>query len=778
MIRQLRHVVQTYTSRKVFWLLAICYLLLTAIQATDPDNTWRDQPLLWRETQVQWAPRKIFDGMTAFLNWPATDDELRELRGLQINGEYVVMSDQLGKDGKPLATLQLDSAITAAHLDKLTKCVHLTELHLLTVELTPELGQALAKLPSLQHLELTLIGSPVPSLEFLPTLANLRFFQVPQVPVAELGLLAKHPLLQTIALDDRYPPRGRVNLGNPNLDEIWQREIWQQPATLHQATQIERVIIKPLNEHTRAIFEGVPYDQIPPSAVHTAVPISEPLRSELAKLPNLNAVEIRDPWGGWPVRTIDDPGLRQALADRPEVAINPVVRNLASVISPFAAFSSALVLIAIGIQLFSQFGASSSQTTPGFAKPHLITAATLLLAHLSISTSIMVLHRDTAWLPAFAILAVIPAAGAAVAAVAARMPTMLPLLLPLTFASTVPLSLAGPTALRVLGGEAFIDGQRPLTTLLILAIEFVAFAWAARSLIQLTRGFSEAGIPGGLGFVQTIQQMQMQKLNPLGPTKHRIGRNRLLLDRRLDSLLASEAPDRRRQWRAGEPTSWRHLMPMCLFIPWLTVGVFMLTMALLSGQTMSLTSYVFFSVYLGTLSLAFATLIVASGSQERRSVIQQELLRPMFRGELHQHLQTSIWIDLWPAALITLGYLSAVPFVYQWGPPDWTSRAWVGDAIGHALLCLALPVLIWGGLLLLLTIHHSFWRVLLILLGYILLFGSVQAFVIFRMLPSMQSSWIATAGISWFAAACLFLGTLLAYWANRRLPHVEWGAAN
>lgn len=773
MIRQLRHVIQTYTSRKVFWLLATLYLLFTAIQVTDADNTWRDQPRLWRETQVQWAPRKIFDGMTAFLNWPATDDELRELRGLQINGEYVVMSDQLGKDGKPPATLQLDSDVTPEHLSKLAKCVQLTELHLLTVELTPELGQTLAKLPNLQHLELTLIGRPVPSLEFLPTLANLRFFQVPQAPLAELGLLAKHPLLQTIELNDSYPPRERVNSRLPILGEIW-----QQPATLHQATQIERVIIKPLNEHTRALFEGVPYDQIPPSSVHTAVPVSEPLRSELAKLPNLNAVEIRDPWGGWPARTIDDPGVRQVLADRPEVAINPVVRNLASVISPFAAFSSTLVLIAIGIQLFSQFGTSWSQTVPGFAKPHLITAAALLLVHLSVSTTIMVIHRDIAWLPAFAILAAIPAAGAVVAAGVARMPTMLPLLLPLAFASAVPLSLAGTTILRALGGEAFIDGQRPLTTLLMLVIEFAALLWSALSLIDLARRFSEAGIPGGLGFVQTIQQMQMQKLNPTGTTKHRIGRNRLLLDRRLDSLLASEATDRRRQWRAGEPTSWRHLMPMCLFIPWLTVGVFMLTMGLLSGQVMSAASYVFFSVYLGTFSLTFATLVVAGGSQERRTLIQQELLRPMLRGELHQHLRTSMWIDLWPAALITLGYLIAVPFVYSWGPSSWISQAWVGNAAGHVLLCLTLPLLIWGALLLLLTIHSSFWRVLLILLGYILLFGFVQAFMIFRIFPTTQSSWFATSGMLWFSAICLILGTLLAYWANRRLPHVEWGVAS
>jgi hypothetical protein len=772
-IRQLRHVVQTYTSRKVLWLLATFYLLFMVINATDATNTWRDQPLLWQETQVQWAPRKIFDGMTAFLNWAATDDELRELRGLQINGQYVVMSDQLGKDGKPPATLQVDSDMTPEHLDKLTKCVRLTELHLLTVELTPALGQTLAKLPSLQHLELTLIGRPVPSMEFLPALANLRFFQVPQVPVAELGLLAKHPLLQTIELNDRYPQHERVNSRLPILGEIW-----QQPATLHQATQIERVIIKPLNEHTRAIFEGVPYDQIPDSAVHSAVPVSESLRSELAKLPNLNAVETRDPWGGWPVRTIDDPGLRQSLADRPQVAINPVVRNLSSVLSPFAAFGSTIVLIAIGIQLFSQFGTSWSQTVPGFAKPHLITAAALLLVHLSVSTTIMVIHRDIAWLPAFAILAAIPAAGAIAAAGVARMPTMLPLLLPLAFATAVPLSLAGTTILRALGGEAFIDGHRPLTTLLMLVLECAAIVWSARSLIHLARRFSEAGIPGGLGFMQTIQQMHMQKLNPTGPTKHRIGRNRLLLDRRLDSLLASEAPDRRRQWRAGEPTSWRHLMPMCLFIPWLTVGVFMLTMGLLSGQAMSPTSYVFFSVHFGTFSLAFATLVVAGGSQERRTVIQQELLRPMLRGELHRHLRTAIWIDLWPAALITLVYLSAVPFVYFWGPPGWISRAWVGNAVGHVLLCLTLPLLIWAALLLLLTIHSSFWRVLLILLGYILLFGFVQAFMIFRILPTTQSSWFATSGILWFAAICLILGTLLAYWANRRMPHVEWGAAN
>ena len=768
MIRQVQHVVMTYANRKLFWLLAVLYILFIWAETTVP---LRETPLLWQETQVRWLPEKEFNGVTAFLNWKATDEELRQLRSLTITGGYVVPSRMLGPDGKPTLTLELDSDINPPHLDKLATCVQLTVLRWRSVDMTPALGQTLAKLPNLQRLELSLIGRPIPSMEALPPLPNLRIFQVPLVPPSELRLLARHPLLTTVELVDtpRLPPVP----GMLNYDDVW-----DLPSTLAEAKQIERVIIRGINEHTKAIYERVPHKQISPDAFQKPVPINDTLLSAVAKLPNLKSVEIRDPWGGWPARSIDDPGLRQALASRPDVAINPAVVDFQSLISPFAMYSTGIVLVVIGVQLFSQFGGNWSQTVPAFARSHLVVAAVLLLGHVLIMSVILVTRRPVALLPAVAIAAALPAMPALLGALVSRRPKLLALFIPFACFGAVAMMSVGSILFRTAGVRAVFDGSQPGLTIALILGEVAAVLWAGRSVMSITRDFSEAGIPIGLGFVQTLKQLQTQRLKQTDKKGSR--RTWRQVDRRIDSFLTSRSfTNRRQQWRAVEPSGWRSVLSMCLVGPWILCGVFVVTVRLLSGQGVTLESYLFYSVFLGTFSLTFSTFILSISSHGRRPILGQELLRPMLREELESHLRTSIWIDLWPALLATLGYLVTLSFIYSLGPVSWTSQSWATASLGQALMCLTLPLSLWAGMLLLLTISKEFWRAVMLAAGCIFLFGVVQIVVLFRVTPLPSHTGDAPAIVAfasyWLAGVNLVVGTVLAWRANRRLPRVEWG---
>jgi hypothetical protein len=766
MLLQLRHILKSYTRRKLFWLLACFYVFFTGLEASMPRKA---EPLLWREVQVQWLPRQSFDGVTAFLEWPATDHELRELRNLQIVGHRIVKSDKPGPDGKPMATLEPDAEVTPELLAKLAKCVQLTELHWLSVLMTPELGETLAKLPNLRHLELSLIGSPTPSLESLPTLSQLRFFQVPAVPPCELGLLAKHPLLTTVEVQDSVP----IDLVPRTLSKQAEN-VWMRPSTLHEAVRIEKLIIKQANEHTKAFFEGVPYSQIPNDASQKSVPVSESLCADLAKLPNLRAVEIRDTWAGWPAKMSDDLGVGRALAERPDVAINPVVRDFGSTMSTFHAFSATIVLAILAIQLYSQFSVSWSCTVPSFARPHLIVAGGLLLMHLAIMTAILYCRRDVALVPAFALAAAFPTLNALLIGITSRRPSLIPLLFPLLFA--LAMGLIAVVHFQNFGIADLLDGRRPIIASLTILVEATVLSWAGQSLITLPRRLAEAGIPMGLGFTQTLQHLQLQKLRQPKSINRTTAVRWRLLNMRIESFLSSkDYSDRRKQWRAAEPGGWQNLLPLCILIPWVVVGTFTFTMRLLGQQGITPELFVFYSVLMGTLSLALATLVLAGGSQSRRLMFQQELLRPMLRKEMETHIRTAIWADLWPPLLIMIAYLLVLAAIHSWGPPGWSNPSWGVNMIGHALLCLTLPLPIWAGLLWLLTIQREMWRVFAVLVGYFVLFGFCQAIVMAKLLPFSNTSVFASIASYLVAGICILLGGILAWLAHRRLPNVEWG---
>ncbi len=777
MVHQLIHVLKTYLTRKLLWLLAAVYALTIWCEANVPI---RQTPLLWNEIQTQWLPRKEFDGLTAFLDWQANDDDLRELRGLTLKGQFVEGMDHIGPEGKPAPTLKLDHKVLPEHLSKLAKCVRLTELHWFTVELSPEVGQTLANLPQLRQLELTLMGAPFPSLEHLPTMPELEIFQIPGIPPAELGSLAKHPRLRTIVLQDSIPYgplAGTIDTSR--------YEIWRQPSTLRRAAQIEQVIIKPASEYEMAVREGVPHYRIAPDAVYKGVPISESLRSELAKLPNLKAVEVRDPWGGWPARVIDDPGLRQSLAGHPNVAFNPMAFKSESLLSPFAGFSSVVLLVILGLQMFSHFATSASHTMPNFAKPHLIIAAIVLIVHVALVAGITVVRRDVAGLPAIVLTLALPVIGILIASLLSLRPATFPLLFPLTFAGIMTMFTVGPVLVNLLGANEFFHGNQPVRALVILACEIAVVFWAIRSLVRLPRSFSEAGIPVGLGFSQTLQQLQMRKLNQSGAALRSGRLNTKFFERRLEAFLAAEerkssgVANAVQQWRAGEPANQLSILLMCLLGPWLLVGLFSLVFGLMSGQWVSGKLFVFYCVVFGTFSFTVATLVRCMGTYSRRPVLAQELLRPMRRSEMIQHLRSSMWSDLRPAFIVTLGYLLTLLLIHSWGPRSWSSQTLAEVSFSHAMLVLALPVPIWGGTVFLLSVRKEFWLGTVIAIAYFALFVVTQIYTMARLIDVTQipeATAIATAASYWIAGTCVVIGITLAWWGDRRLPQVEWGA--
>lgn len=784
MVNQLRQVLKTYYTRKLLWLLAAVYALTIWCEG---NSSIRQTPLLWSETQVRWSPHKEFNGLTEFLNWQATDDELRALRGLTLNGQFVEEVEQAGAKGRPALTLKLDHQVLPEHLAKLAKCVGLTELHWLAVELSPEVGQTLAKLPQLRQLELTLIGAPIPSLEHLPTLPELETFLLPSIPAAELGLLAKHPRLRTIVLRDSFPQHPL-----PGTIDSAPYEIWQRPSTLHRAAQVERVMIMPATERERAVSRGVPDDRISPEAVFKAVPISESLRSELTKLPNLKAVEVRDPWGGWPARVIDDPGLRKSLAGNSGVALNPMAVNSESLLSPFAGFSSVVLLVILGLQLFSHFVTSASRMLPYFAKSHLTVAAAILIAHVMLVVGIAMARRDVAFLPTIVLALVIPVVGISLASLFSLRPAILPLMFPLTFAGIMAMFTVGPVLIGFLGGDQFFLGNQPVRAIAILACEIAVVLWAARSFTRISRRFSEAGIPVGLGLLQTLQQLQMRRLDQFGVAR-RDGQLKVkFFERRLEAFLAAEVREPSgsvspsssrgsvRQWRVGElggnPLVF---LLMCLVGPWLLVGIFSLVFGLMSGKLVSGERFVFYSVVLGTFSLTVATFVSSLGTYSRRPILPQELLRPVRRGEMIRLLRSSMWYDLRPAFMATLGYLLTLSMIYPWGPTAWHSQSPVVVAFSHALLVLALPVPIWGGTVFLLSVRKELWLGMVASLAYFALLLVTQAYSMARLIDVTQfpqAGATATSACYWLAGTCVLIGLALHWWGNRRLHQVEWGA--
>jgi len=627
--------------------------------------------------------------------------------------------------------------------------------------LTPEVGDVLADLPNLRQLELSLLGTPNPSLESLPALPRLRFFSVPPVPAFELGLLAKHPRLTTIAIQDLGT---QPLIPGSNFD--W-NDPWQRPSTLSEAVQIEQVIIQTMS---------VPYAEI--VAERTPLPVSERLRSAIAKLPNLKAVEIRDVWGGWPAKVIEDPGIRQALAGRSDIAINPLVRNFDSLSSPFAAFCNLVVFVAIGTQLYSQFAASWSQTVPGFARPHFWVAGILLTMHIVIASMVVVNRGRIPILSALPFAAAIPSMGALIWVVVSRRPSKLAFVFPILFGGFATWMIASPVLFRGEVVEAFFNGQRPVVAIAILFVEIAIIVGAGRSALSLSRRLNEAGMDDGLGFVESMKQLQMRKLDLTDQTPLFGRRAFHSFDSRIESYLAKgNFSDRRRQWRVVEPTDWRTCLTMSLATPWVLVGIYMLTMSLMTGQSATMQSYVFNSVTVGGFSLTVATFLLAAGALSRRPVLGQEFLRPMSRAEFDSHLRGSILIELWPVAVVTLGYLVVLPSIGFFTATSWGWQVWAANPLGHAMVCLTLPVLAWSVMLLLLTIQSQFWRSVLIFSGYLLVFSLLQFSTLKFFMKDTPASGVFSLVSASMPILYVVLGVTIAFWANRRLPRVQWGAS-
>ena len=780
MFAQLHAVWITYRSRKLLWLLAAIYAFFTFASYMSPPRRFS---VLGPQMETHWLPRQEFQGMTTFLDWNASDEQLRELKGLKIEGSYFVQwnppADQ--PDARPpLPHLEHlkpgqsymvdDHSWTAEHFEKLGRCTALRELRLLSVELTPELGAVLAKLQNLRELELTLIGSPTPSLEHLPTLSNLSTFRVPWVPLSDLGLLAKHPNLRLIELPDHPAPKPIP--GALSFNEELNR--WSKPSTLHEATQLQQVIICPQSEYMQQLAERVPHQEIPTTAFSQTVPVNLDLCKELARLPNLTDVEVRSASGSWPSEMIEDSGVRAALAERrPAVKLNPSQSESMGIALILGGQCTLLLACLLGWQLVAQMGSAWSRVLPGYARPHLTFALVILAAHVVIqSMFIMRRNNDAALFPSLALATILPALISVMFAYLSRHLTLLPFFgfLPVIFIGIGALSLKLFTPPRL---DAFLDGELIMQATVLLAVNLGAIAWSWRRWPELARSLAELGVATGQGWFRFQQQLQMKFLSN---TEAKVSMPSRMLDQQIERVSSftdfSTTPARITRWRCGEPTlRKRGIILFGLLMPLLFCCISFGVYSFLSQTPFDLKKILFFTVLSGPLTATFGMWMLAGGMLGRRPLLSQELMRPVSRQEFTSYLAWSLWHDFWPSLLIALGYALCIPLVLPLAPENSILNTPLLSS--YVVYCPASAAFIWLAVLLVMTIQRTWLRTFyLILVGIVelisLQFGVILIAVGDRSFPI---SWVIPEILLGFLLVTAIVGWL----AFRRLPQVEWG---
>jgi len=653
-------------------------------------------------------------------------------------------------------------------------------LRLLTVELTPECGAVLAKLQNLRELELTLIGSPIPSLEHLPALAHLSTFRVPWVPPSDLGLLAKHPNLRLIELPDHPAPKPiPVALSfNEELNR------WSKPSTLHEATQLQQIIICPQSEYMRRLAERVPYEKIPTTAFSQTVPVNPDLCKELAKLPNLTDVEVRGASGSWPREMVDDLGVRAALAGRrPAVKLNPSQNKFMGIGLILGGRCTLLLACLLGWQLVAQMGSPWSRVLPGYARPHLTFALVILAAHVVIQSMFIMRDNDAALFPSLALATILPAILSVMLAYLSRHLTLLPVFgfLPFIFMGIGALSLKLITPLRI---AAFLNGEPMMQATVLLAVNLGAIAWSWRRWPELANSLAELGVATGQGWFRFQQQLQMKiQSNAESKAKMRSGMRGGrwggawgMLDQQIECVSSltdfSTTSARITRWRCGEPTlRKRGIILFGLLMPLLLCCSGFGAYSLLSQTPVNLKKFLFFSVLLGPLTATFGMWMLALGMVGRRPLLSQELMRPVSRQEFTSNLIWSLWHDFWPGLLIALGYAVCIPLVLPLAPENSILNTPLLSS--YVVYCLASAVFIWLAMLLAMTIQRTWLRTFtLILVGIVemvsLQFGAIAITVGDRLVPI---SWVIPEILLGFLLVTAIIGWL----AFRRLPQVEWG---
>lgn len=756
MFARLRAVWTTYRTRKLLWLLAGLYGLMNVGSWMAPPRRF---PVLHAVFDTRWQPRREFRGLTEFANWDATDDELRELRGLSLDGGYP----------------DHDNRWTPEVIEKLGRCTGLRELHLLNVELTPAVGAALGQLQSLQHLQLSLTGSPVPSMAYLPPLASLTRFQVPVVPQFELGLLAQHPRLRLVELRDHRPLPPVPGSLNPEQEQA----AWQRPSTLHEARQIEQIVIQPQSEAGRLLAESGRYDERPAEAYFQTAPVTSELCAELARLPNLRLVEVRSAAGRWPPELTDDAGVRAALAGRtPAVRLNPTSVDLSGPGWLLGGQAAVLWLLLLGLQLSAQFSSGYSRVLPGYARPHLCGALGLLGLHVGLQTLITMRNYDARLLPALATACVLPGLCAVLSGAAIRH------LRRLNLVGLVPLWLVigGMFGARLFNAAligAYLQGEYPVVALGLLAGGLTAIVWGGRSWERLARELAELGIRTGVGWQQFLQQIQMLNLRDREATPGR--RLRFNPWDRIDVYLQRlvSAADRTTRgwrldrWRCGEPQPRKLGMVLAaLLLPTFLSVTALGTYRVLVRQPVELREIVAYAVLGGPFMAPFCMWLQVSGLLGRRPLLGQELLRPMTRREVCDLIVWSVWYDLWPALLIALGYALLSPLVLAWTPPEWLVGSEPALA-AYGVLCAALVFVVWLGAVYVQTIERAWLRTCTLIAVFFLLTALLQ----FGVMAALFGWASARSGQLFLAAAiiCSLLAMVLWRVSRRRLPQVEWG---
>ncbi len=315
----------------------------------------------------------------------------------------------------------------------------------------------------------------------------------------------------------------------------------------------------------------------------------------------------------------------------------------------------------------------------------------------------------------------------------------------------------------------------------LLLIEIATMVWATKGLQRLAVQLEEAHLPAGLGVMQTIKQLQLQKIGQRNVTRTERQPAWRLLDNKLAAF--TQAPPqldrlsyRRWQWHAANVNNWKSTLIACAIAPWALVGIFCVTFGVISGQTTSMRSYVYYSVVAGTFCWVMYSVIASSYQLMRRPVFEQELIRPIWRREFNQRQLEAPWMMSWPAMLAGTLYLMVFVICSKFQlPEDAISQAIAQLLVPHLLLVMTwpLPILVTGTLLM--TIVSEFWRGVVAFTIQFSLFMIVQLFLISRLFnKSAASPWTAIA-IYIVAFVCVALALMIHWRSRKRLAAMQWG---
>ena len=331
---------------------------------------------------------------------------------------------------------------------------------------------------------------------------------------------------------------------------------------------------------------------------------------------------------------------------------------------------------------------------------------------------------------------------------------------------------------------AFLQGEFPMQTAVLLVVNVAVIAWSWRRWSDLANLFAELGVAPGQGWTRFIQQLSMINLRN---REEKYGTSTSMFFRKWGEFwgIADEQIERVNRitdfstmsarmdrWCCGEsPWGQRGMIRLGMFYPWMICGIYLGTNSFLRQTPIDVELFIFYSVLVGPLTAPFGMCALNTGTLGRRPLLSQELMWPVSRQEFNSSLTWSAWYAIRPVLWIAMVYALCIPLVLPWAPKNWNLSTPL--LLSYVAFCAASTTFIWLGMLFAMTIQRSWLRTFPIVLFFAFLMfslqlGSTAIMVGDRLFPTYIV-------IPAFFLSFLLVTPILGWFTFRRLPNVEWG---